>query len=59
MYEPVLVTIVIYFEDEGIARYAYNVDSKGNISVARNMAGGGVAGFVNAAKCIGKGRPPR
>ena len=58
VYAPVLITIVVHFEDEGIARYIYNVDSEGNISVARNMAGAGVARFVNVAKGLGKGRPP-
>ena len=58
VYDPVLITICVHFENEGRARYIYKVDSEGNISVARNMAGAGVAGFVNVAKGLGKGRPP-
>ena len=39
VYDPVMITISVFFEDEGRARYIYNVDSDGNISVARNAAG--------------------
>ena len=59
VYDPVLITIVVFFENEGRARYIYNVDSDGNISVARNAAGLVGPGFQNTAKGLGKGRSQR
>ena len=59
VYDPVLITISVFFEDEGRARYICNVDSDGNISVAWNAAGLVGPGFQNTAKGLGKSRPQR